>query len=223
MEDKKLRWLGQKSCRTKVSRLFRIFVPDFALKFAPNFPPIFSRIFRALYRGKRRRKRKNKKIFKNPRHFSRQNSQANTKQKNSQNVSGEHPTVPEGHKHRVTTPGKPRKIPRTCAGGPQNFGETLHSPLRDPAEPSERPPQSPCMLPVQPGLAKCPEQSAMPGPDGLHAQARLPIAVGIQSRVAIAAAIYRSALGPWPESAPPTECFLGNFGHLPRSAPKSAS
>ena len=38
------------------------------------------------------------------------------------------PTVPEGHKHRVTTPGKPQKIPRTPAEH-----------RRDPAEPSERP------------------------------------------------------------------------------------
>ena len=33
--------LGQKSCRTKVSRIFRIFVPNFAPNFAPNFPRIF--------------------------------------------------------------------------------------------------------------------------------------------------------------------------------------
>ena len=49
------------------------------------------------------------------------------------------PTVPEGHKHRVTAPEKPGKIPRTPAEprrAPQN-------PRRDPAEPSERPPQSP--------------------------------------------------------------------------------
>ena len=46
------------------------------------------------------------------------------------------PTVPEGHKHRVTTPENPRKIPRTPTETPQN-------PRRDPAEPSERPPQSP--------------------------------------------------------------------------------
>ena len=51
-------------------------------------------------------------------------------------VSEEVPTVPEGHKHRVTTPGNPRKIP-------QNPAETPQNPQRDPAEPSERPPQSP--------------------------------------------------------------------------------
>ena len=33
--------LGQESCRTKVSRIFRIFVPNFAPNFAPNFPRIF--------------------------------------------------------------------------------------------------------------------------------------------------------------------------------------
>ena len=38
--------LGQKSCRTKVSRIFRIFLP--------NFAPKFSRIFRASFRGRRR-------------------------------------------------------------------------------------------------------------------------------------------------------------------------
>ena len=41
------------------------------------------------------------------------------------------------------------------------------------------------------------------------------------SSVAIPAAIYRSAQGPGPEKCP-TECFLSNFGHLARSAPKSA-
>ena len=45
-------------------------------------------------------------------------------------------TVPKGHKHRVTTPENPRKIPRTPAETPQN-------PRRGPAEPSERPPQIP--------------------------------------------------------------------------------
>ena len=44
-------------------------------------------------------------------------------------LSGSCPTVPEGHKHRVTTPEKPWKIPRTPA-----------ELCRDPAE---RPPQSP--------------------------------------------------------------------------------
>ena len=33
--------LGQKSCRTKVPRIFRIFVPNFAPNFAPNFPRSF--------------------------------------------------------------------------------------------------------------------------------------------------------------------------------------
>ena len=32
---------GQESCRTKVSRILRIFVPNFAPNFAPNFPRIF--------------------------------------------------------------------------------------------------------------------------------------------------------------------------------------
>ena len=46
--------LGQKSCRTKVSRIFRIFVPNFAPNFAPNFPRIFRKTFRASFRGRRR-------------------------------------------------------------------------------------------------------------------------------------------------------------------------
>ena len=37
--------LGQKSCRTKVPRIFRIFVPDFL----PNFPPNFPRNFRGFF------------------------------------------------------------------------------------------------------------------------------------------------------------------------------
>ena len=49
------------------------------------------------------------------------------------------PLVPEGQKHRVTTPetlGKSR-------GPPQSPAETPQNPRRDPAEPPERPPQSP--------------------------------------------------------------------------------
>ena len=46
------------------------------------------------------------------------------------------PTVPEGHMHRVTTPEKPRKIPRALA-------EPRRATRRDPQEPSERPLQSP--------------------------------------------------------------------------------
>ena len=41
------------------------------------------------------------------------------------------PTVPKGHKHRVTTPENPRKIPRTPAETPQN-PRRARSPLRDP-------------------------------------------------------------------------------------------
>ena len=39
------KWLGQESCRTKVSRIFRCFVPNFAPNFAPNFPRIFWGLF----------------------------------------------------------------------------------------------------------------------------------------------------------------------------------
>ena len=66
--------LSQKSCRTKVSRIFRIFVPNFAPNFAPNFP----RIFRGLFVLRLVGDGDQKKFTKNPRHFSMQNPQANT-------------------------------------------------------------------------------------------------------------------------------------------------
>ena len=61
-------FLRSESCRTKVS-------PDFAPNFAPNFPRIFRGCFvlRSVGNGDQ------KKFIKNPRHFSMQNSQANTK------------------------------------------------------------------------------------------------------------------------------------------------
>ena len=67
--------LGQKSGRTKVSRIFRIFVPNFAPNFAPNFPRIFRGLFVLRFAGDGDQK----KFTKNPRRFSMQNSQANTK------------------------------------------------------------------------------------------------------------------------------------------------
>ena len=79
MRDQKLsvrNSLGQKSCRTKVSRIFRILVPNFAPDFAPNFPRIFRGLFVLHFVGDGDQK----KFTKNPRHFSMQNSQANTKQ-----------------------------------------------------------------------------------------------------------------------------------------------
>ena len=69
------KFLGQKSCRTKVSRIFRIFVPNFAPNFAPNFPRIFRGLFVLRFVGNGDQK----KFTKNPRRFSMQNSQANTK------------------------------------------------------------------------------------------------------------------------------------------------
>ena len=57
---------GQKSCRTKVSRIFRIFVPNFAPNFAPNFPRIFRGLFVHRFVGDGDQK----KFTKNPRHFS---------------------------------------------------------------------------------------------------------------------------------------------------------
>ena len=76
--------LGQESCRTKVSRIFRIFVPNFAPNFAPNFPRIFQGFFVLRFVGDGDQK----KFTKNPRHFPMQNSQANTR-KCSLNSSGE--------------------------------------------------------------------------------------------------------------------------------------
>ena len=73
--------LGQKSCRTKVSRIFRIFVPGLAPNFAPNFPRICRGLFVLCFVGNGDQK----KFTRNPRHFSMQNSQANTKRKYSQN------------------------------------------------------------------------------------------------------------------------------------------
>ena len=67
-------WLGQESRRTKVSRIFRIFVPNFA----PNFAPNFLRIFRGLFVLRFVGDGDQKKFTKNPRHFSMQNSQATT-------------------------------------------------------------------------------------------------------------------------------------------------
>ena len=67
--------LGQKSCRTKVSRIFRFFVLNFAPNFAPNFPRIFRGVFVLRFVGDGDQK----KFTKNPCHFSMQNSQPNTK------------------------------------------------------------------------------------------------------------------------------------------------
>ena len=49
------------------------------------------------------------------------------------------PTVPEGHKHRVTTPEKPRKIPRTPTEARRTLGETPQNPRRDPQSPLRDP------------------------------------------------------------------------------------
>ena len=67
--------LGQESCKTEVSRIFRIFVPNSAPNFVPNFPRIFRGLFVLRFLGNGDLK----KFTKNPRHFSMQNSQANTK------------------------------------------------------------------------------------------------------------------------------------------------
>ena len=66
--------LGQRSCRPKVPRIFKNLVPNFA----PNFAPNFSRIFRGFFVLRFVGDGDQKKFTKNPRHFSMQNSQANT-------------------------------------------------------------------------------------------------------------------------------------------------
>ena len=72
-------YLGQKSCRTNVPRIFRIFVPDFA----PNVAPNFLRIFRGLFVLRFVGDGDQKNFTKNPRHFSMQNSQATSKKKST--------------------------------------------------------------------------------------------------------------------------------------------
>ena len=76
--------LGEESCRTKVSQIFRIFVPNFAPNFAPNFPRIFRGLFVFRFVGDG----DEKKFTKNPRHFSMQIPRQ-TRKKYSQNSSGE--------------------------------------------------------------------------------------------------------------------------------------
>ena len=62
------------------------------------------------------------------------------------------PTVPEGHKHRVTTPENPRKIPRAPA-----------EPRRDPAEPSERPRGALSETPAEPSERRISSESLAEG------------------------------------------------------------
>ena len=76
------RWVILVSCfvrseklQNESSRTFRIFVPNFA----PNFAPNFSRIFRGFFVLHFVGDGDQQKFTNNPRHFSMQNSQANTK------------------------------------------------------------------------------------------------------------------------------------------------
>ena len=71
--------LGQKSRRTKDPRIFRIFVPNSAPNFASNFPRFFWGVFVLRFVGNGDQK----KFTKNPRHFSMQNPQANSKTKST--------------------------------------------------------------------------------------------------------------------------------------------
>ena len=66
---------GQKSGRTQVPRISRIFVSNFLPNFAPKFPRNFRGVFVLRFPGNGDQK----KFTKNPRPFSMQNSQANTK------------------------------------------------------------------------------------------------------------------------------------------------
>ena len=61
-------------------------------------------------------------------------------------------TVPEGHKHRVTTPGNPRKIPRTPP-----------EPRRDPAEPPQRPRRALGETPAEPSERQISSESLAEG------------------------------------------------------------
>ena len=74
--------LSQKSCRTKVPRNFRIFVPEFLPNFPLNFPRFFLRIFRALFP----RKRRPQKIRQKPPPFCNGNSPGKKKKNNSQHL-----------------------------------------------------------------------------------------------------------------------------------------
>ena len=67
--------LGQTSCRTKVSRIIQIFVPNFAPNFAPNLPRIF--VLCCLGNGD------HWKFTKNPRHVSMPNSQEHSKKEST--------------------------------------------------------------------------------------------------------------------------------------------
>ena len=76
--------LGPKSCRTKVPRIFRIFVPNFAANFAPDFPRIFRGVFVLRFVGNGDQK----KFTKNPCLFQ-YKIPRQTRKIYSQNVSGE--------------------------------------------------------------------------------------------------------------------------------------
>ena len=111
--------LGQKNCRTKVSRIFGFCVPDFAPNFAPNFPRIFRGFFVLRFVGNGDQK----KFTKNPRHFSMQNSQANTK--------------------NIFTKKTPRRTAEAHAGPRRPTNPTQHTqpreprPNREPANPAQ--------------------------------------------------------------------------------------
>ena len=85
-------FLGQKSCRTKVSRIFRIFVPNFAPNFAPNFPRIFRGLFVLRFVGGGDQKKIHQKspaIFqcKIPRQTRKKYSQNSSGKKRQRNLS----------------------------------------------------------------------------------------------------------------------------------------
>ena len=79
--------LGQHSCRTKVPRISRVFVPNFAPNLAPNFPRNFRGFFVLRFVGDGDQK----KFTKNLRHVSMQKlpGKHEITKKNSQNSSGE--------------------------------------------------------------------------------------------------------------------------------------
>ena len=89
--DVNVNWLGQKSCRMKVPRIFRIsvpnfsnFRPEFCPEFCAEFSPNFSRSFRASFRGKRRPE----KIHRKPPAFFNAKSPGKPEKKNHKSFLG---------------------------------------------------------------------------------------------------------------------------------------
>ena len=79
------RFVRSEKLQNESSPNFSDFRPKFAPNFAPNFPQIFRGRFVLRFLGTETRR----KFTTNPRHFSMQNSQANSKKKSTKKLSGE--------------------------------------------------------------------------------------------------------------------------------------